>query len=145
MRAIKYRTGRDLMGRCAGGFSLVELLVVIGIMVLLGAATIPAFTDMMRSSRLTAASRQLMDELGYARQTALSKNVPVEVRIYKLPKHNDVAGTPVAWRGFQAFEMGPAGERATGNAQFFPNPVIMDPDPQHSAILGLTEQTPTQD
>jgi len=61
------------------GFSLVELLMVMAIIVALGAAVLPAITNVSDGMRLTNATQMLMDEILVARATALSRNLPVEV------------------------------------------------------------------
>jgi len=64
-------------------FTLVELLVVISIMVVLGAAVGPGISGALEGVNLTGGAGKVVDELEFARQTALSRNSPVEVRIYQ--------------------------------------------------------------
>lgn len=124
-------------------FSLVELLVVIAIIAALATAAVPAFNKLVMAGRLAAGGRMLIDEITFARQTALSRNLPVELRIYKLPKDN--APSTSVWRGCQVFEMGSAGERSVGNLKFFTEPVVITEDTQKSSMLTMTAQTPTKD
>jgi prepilin-type N-terminal cleavage/methylation domain-containing protein len=58
-------------------FTLIELLVVIAIIGLLAAVTVPAIGNMKRSDALTAATRQLLDDVGRARQLAISRHTTV--------------------------------------------------------------------
>lgn len=65
------------------GFSLVELLVVISIIVIILTFTIPATTGLFRGSLLTQGSQMLGDQFALARQMALTRNHPVELRFFK--------------------------------------------------------------
>jgi len=81
-----------------GGFSMVELLVVLGIVAILAAIVIPSIGPLMRSYNLNRAASMLADELSYARQAALTKNADVEVRFYQMGSTTYTANIP-----FQAF------------------------------------------
>jgi prepilin-type N-terminal cleavage/methylation domain-containing protein len=59
--------------RRAPAFSLIELLVVITILGLLAGLAVPALKDMGKSNVQISATRQLLDDVGRARQLALSQ------------------------------------------------------------------------
>ncbi|MCB9847684.1 MAG: prepilin-type N-terminal cleavage/methylation domain-containing protein [Phycisphaeraceae bacterium] len=67
--------------RCArrGAFTLVEMLVVISIIVLLVAVTLPSFSTIIASSNYTAAISQTTASLGSARSIAMSRGVRTAV------------------------------------------------------------------
>lgn len=58
--------------RGAQGFTLVEMLVVLAIIGVLAAMTLPSFTKAGKGNITETATRQLMDDLAYARLKAMS-------------------------------------------------------------------------
>lgn len=59
------------------GFSLIELLVVVGLLAILASATIPAFNAIRGGSSLTSQTALIGDLLANARSYAMSKNTYV--------------------------------------------------------------------
>jgi Tfp pilus assembly protein FimT len=53
-----------------GGYTLVELVVVVGIIIVLTAIGLPFFTTMMQNSRLDAGTRQIAQDIREARSKA---------------------------------------------------------------------------
>jgi prepilin-type N-terminal cleavage/methylation domain-containing protein len=59
------------------GFTLIELLVVIGIMGLLAAITVPALKNFKKADAGLSATRQLLADVGFARQMAIAHRTTV--------------------------------------------------------------------
>lgn len=64
----------------AGGFTLVELLMVVAVAGSLSAVAVPAIGGAMQRYRLNTASRTIMSEIRAARFTAVAKNRTMRVR-----------------------------------------------------------------
>lgn len=64
---------------CNKGFTLIELLLVVAVMGLLIAVTVPAFVDIGRGSRVQTAVNQLAGTLNLARQMAITKRERVSI------------------------------------------------------------------
>lgn len=117
------------------GFSLLELLIVIAIIVILAALTIPAMNSMGRSSSLNGAVQSVTGTLDLARQTAITQNRPVEVRLYKLPEDGQPAGAPSDYRGMQIFVVDYESTNAVSRASRFPTPVVITTDTTTSSLM----------
>jgi uncharacterized protein (TIGR02596 family) len=126
-------------------FSLVELLVVISIISIISAAAIGGLSNVSRSTNLASAAQRLGDQFAVARQTAVARNLPVEVRIYKLPDFNSTTGGATLWRGLQLFIKDGTNEVPASRPLFFPQRVIISENADVSPLLsGLgAELTPT--
>lgn len=86
-------------------FTLVELLVVMAIVGALAVAVVPAMRGISGSVNLTSAAGQIRDSLVLARQTAIARNAPVEVRIYSIA---EAAGGTSEFRLLAAVRPDPA-------------------------------------
>jgi prepilin-type N-terminal cleavage/methylation domain-containing protein len=60
-------------------FTLLELLIVIGVIAILASISIPAIKGITQSNLLAAANRQLLDDLAFARLKALNERTTVYV------------------------------------------------------------------
>ena len=94
---------------CSAGpssaYSLIELLVVVAIIGMLSVLATAGLNSISRSTKLASAAQRLGDQIALARQTAIARNLPVEVRLYKLPEFDFTTGGASLWRGVQIFIM----------------------------------------
>ena len=82
----------DSRTRTASGFSLVELLVVVGIMAVLFLIAAPVVNSLMDSNNLARAGQSLADQVNLGRQTSSSRNRAVELRLIKVSDPNKKKG-----------------------------------------------------
>lgn len=66
--------------RRRGGFTFIEIIIVIVLVVVLGALVMASFKGTLQSMRAKSAARQITAVLRYARDMAVLREKPVEVR-----------------------------------------------------------------
>ena len=122
-----------LRKQTGAAFSLVELLTVIAILAILAAVGASAFRT-GRGYNLVMGANLIIDELNLARQTALSQNRPVEMRLYNLPA--DVGGAQ-QFRAFRTmiYDAATATVKPLGKLKRLPTGVIMVTNPNFSTVL----------
>lgn len=122
--------------RSRRAFSLIELLVVLAVIALLAALAAPGINSMLRASHLSSASQVVVDQLNSARQAALSRQLPVEVRFYKLPDFDVASGaSPTIYRAMQAFMLDDTNSIPLTRVQYFPAPIVISPNTANSSLL----------
>jgi uncharacterized protein (TIGR02596 family) len=123
-------------------FSLLELIVVIMIIGIIAAFTLPAASTILRGSQITQASQIITDQVSLARQTALTKNRSVEVRLISYVDP-EVPGDTGAYRAIQVMEILENGIAVpTDKPRLLPQAVIMNMGTLSTLISG-TGQTST--
>ena len=68
-------------GPSASGFSLVEMIVVVGIIMILSAVMAPAITNWARNYQIRGATQNLAGDIQTARNRAISRNSNLGVSI----------------------------------------------------------------
>ena len=93
------------------GFSLIELMVVLGVVGLLMAFAAPNLFSLITANSLTGEGTVLRNQLTYAQQIAISKSADVEVRFFK-STNPDRAQTEEIFGAYQLFQYNDEGEMA---------------------------------
>ena len=103
-----------------GGMTIIELVVVIGVLVLAGAVALPPFADWRHGMRLRAAANEIRTDLERARARAIKENTDVAVQfepstgLYRMT-YTDEAGTAVL---IKSASLPPGIRMATENAAY---------------------------
>ena len=130
-----------MIKRSSTGFTLVEMLVVMAVIVILIAAVVPAATGILRGNKVTQAIEAVESQFNLARQAAVAANRTVEIRLYQYidPSQNGSAAT---FNALQAFTLNGSTLTPTENVQKLPSTVIMDSGATLSSLLNPTAQRP---
>ena len=96
------------------GFTLVELLMVMTVMLVMMGLVIVAFPNFGKANNLTNGTQSFVDVLNQARQMALAMNRSVEVRFYYLPGPTD-GTTATAYRAMRYIVCDAYGNTSTNN------------------------------
>ncbi len=70
----------------SGGFSFIELVIVIGLIGILSAFFVPTLITFIQAQRTQGAARELIALLNQARQLAITRNVPFSVEAQVTPQ-----------------------------------------------------------
>jgi type IV fimbrial biogenesis protein FimT len=74
-----FRSTWKTMSHFNSGFTLIELMIALSIVIILMAIGIPSFQSIITSSNISAESNALLGDLQYARSQAIKQGLPVRV------------------------------------------------------------------
>jgi uncharacterized protein (TIGR02596 family) len=121
--------------RGATGFSLLELLLVMLVITILAMVAGPSVATLVRGPALTRGGEVILGQLNLARQTALTRNEPIEVRLYKYADPRD-ADRSERYQAIQLFRGSGREMSAIGKLHRLPDMIIMDSAAALSTLLG---------
>jgi len=92
-----------------GGFSLIEMMVVLGLVGLLMAFAAPNLFSLISSTSLSGEGTLLRNQLTLAQQTAVSKSADVEIRFFYTDDTSNASNLSL-YRAYQLFQYNRDGE-----------------------------------
>ena len=119
-------------------FSLIELLIVMAIIVLLAAMTIPSMTGILGGSKVSMGVETVMGALSSARQLASTKNRQIEFRLITMADPTSPFTTNSAIRAIQILEIRDTGTNPIGKPRVLPAGVIIGSSTNMSSLAALT-------
>lgn len=121
------------------GFTLVEMLTVVGIIALLVALATPTLVDVLRSTRLSSAGDSLLNRLSLAQQEAIARSREVEMRFYRYTNPDSDRPTAELFYAYQVVET-PSGTDplALSEPYYFDSGIVLSPQSQLSPLLQTT-------
>ncbi|HSH94419.1 MAG TPA: Verru_Chthon cassette protein D [Roseimicrobium sp.] len=142
MKGFSHRpAGASLRKARPLAFTLIEMMVVIAIIAIIAAFVTPVAGSLLKASQLTQAGQLVVGQLSLARQTALSRNLPIEVRLYRFGDPEIPGENKGKYRAFQSFEVQPNGAvLPLGQLSRLPQTVIIDSSGALSSILNQTQR-----
>lgn len=103
MNVAKVKSGES------SAFSLVEMMVVLGVVGLLLAFAAPNLFSLITANSLTGEGTLLRNQLTFAQQVAVSKSADVEIRFFKYAD-SSAAQTEEIFRSYQLFQYNASGD-----------------------------------
>ena len=138
--AAFHRRAKGEAHAARGAFTLVEMLVVMAIIAILAVLALPAVKGMLGSMDLKGAANIVTAQLDLARQTASTRNVQTDVRIYQDPNVTDPnAGGANAYRiiavVIPAAASGAAADEFVSPGLALPGDIVFDQSTTYSTLL----------
>jgi prepilin-type N-terminal cleavage/methylation domain-containing protein len=112
----RHRATRFFRHPARAGFSLVELLIVVAVMAILSTLTVTSVRSVLASRAFTVALDTISNSVALARQTAMSRGLPVALVLSQPENANDTAALMV----LQSSWVAGAGTGGTSGLKYSP-------------------------
>ena len=80
----------------SGGFTIIELMVTIAVVSVLLSLAVPAFTDVIRNTRISNQTNMVVGALQYARAESATRGIPVSICAANAARDNCLAPSATA-------------------------------------------------
>ncbi len=128
---MRLPTKIHMAGRTAKGFSLIELLIVLGIMLILTGLAVPAIRGFSSSMALLRGATAIGEEVDFARMSAVSKNRVVATCLY----YGSPGGRILGLQSFILETSQPGVWLTLGKLKAVPSGIVLS-EAQFSTLLG---------
>jgi uncharacterized protein (TIGR02596 family) len=138
----KIQSGRSGLRTASSrsGFTLVEMLVVLAIIAILAVLSLPAVKGVLGSMDLKGAANITTGQFELARQTAATRNLPVDLRIYSDPNTLDPNAVNAPAYRLTAVVI-PASASGAANDEFVSTPLSLPGDIVYDQLSTTTYST----
>jgi uncharacterized protein (TIGR02596 family) len=133
--AVHRCPAHNAIQRSQSGFTLIELMVVISIIALIAALSIPTVNLGAGGTGLVGTADKLEGQFAFAKQSAQSDNKTVQMRFFNYSNPDD-GQYEKKFRGYQLFYIDKDGnDKALGEFVALPAPLIITASPEFSTLV----------
>lgn len=123
------------------GFSLTEILVCVAIIACMAVVAAPMTTTLLNGNKLNQSVQIIDENLSVARQAAISRNRPVEIRFYSYSDPS-IPASASAYRAIQVLEVTQSDQLTPlSKVRILPQSIVIDSNISISSMLDPAKVT----